>query len=243
MSSGKWSLPALMQGLHDRVSHELKTARAVIGHPGAKGDGSEKVWHKLLKTYLPVRYAVDKATIMDSTGAFSGEIDVLLYDRQYTFLIFEFEGVGKVIPVEAVYAVFESKQEINAQYVEYAQDKAATVRRLQRTSAEIMTIDGLRRAIPQPILAGFLAFENGWKSDAADDYLKKALLKDQGDGRLDMGCIAAYGTFGCEGADCQTSIEHDKAVTSFLLELITKLQKVGTALAIDMTAYAGWLKS
>jgi hypothetical protein len=106
-----------------------------------------------------------------------------------------------------------------------------------------MTIDGLRRATPQPILAGFLAFENGWTSDDADEYLKQALAKDQGEGQLNMGCIAAHGTFGCEGADCQTSVEHDKAVTLFLLSLITSLQKVGTAPAIEMTAYAAWLRS
>jgi hypothetical protein len=105
-----------------------------------------------------------------------------------------------------------------------------------------MTIDGLRRASLQPILAGFLAFENGWKSETPDQYLRKALAKNHGDGRLDVGCIAAYGTFGCDSADCQTSVEHEKAVTSFLLDLITKLQKIGTAPAIDMTAYAGWLK-
>jgi hypothetical protein len=241
MSSNDWKLPALMKNLHDRVSQELKSAREAIGHAGAKGDGSEKVWHKLFRTYLPGRYAVDKATIMDSSGSFSDEIDVVLYDRQYTFLIFELEGIGKVIPAEAVYAVFESKQEASAPYIEYAQNKAATVRRLQRTSAEVMTIDGLRRATPQPILAGFLAFESTWKSDAAS-YLSKALARDQGDGRLDLGCIAAYGTFGCEGTDCQMTKEHDKAVTCFLLDLITKLQRIGTAPAIDMTAYAAWLK-
>jgi hypothetical protein len=240
MSESKWSLPILMQGLHDRVTNDLKTARAAIGHPGAKGDGSEKVWQKLFKTYLPMRYAVDKATIMDSSGAFSQEIDVVLYDRQYSFLIFELEGV-KVIPVEAVYAVFESKQEINADHIEYAQVKAASVRVLHRTSAEVMTIDGPKTAVPQPILAGFLAFENGWKSDPRT-FLAKALSKNQADGRLDMGCIAAYGTFGCEGADCQTSIQHDKSVTSFLLDLITKLQRIGTAPAIDMAAYSRWLQ-
>ncbi len=63
-----WTLPKLMGSLHDRVSQELKTAREAIGHPGAKGDGIEKVWHKLFKTYLPARYAVNKATIMESTG-------------------------------------------------------------------------------------------------------------------------------------------------------------------------------
>lgn len=95
---------------------------------------------------------------------------------------------------------------------------------------------------PQPILAGFLAFESGWKSDAAS-YLSKALARDQGSGRLDIGCIAAYGTFGCEGSESQKTNEHDKAVTSFLLDLITKLQRIGTAPAIDVTAYAAWLKN
>ena len=240
MSDVSWSLPVLMQGLHDRVSADLKAARAGIGHPGAKGDGSERVWHKLFKTYLPMRYAADKATVMDSKGDFSNEIDVVLYDRQYTFLIFELEGV-KVIPAEAVYAVFESKQEINSQHIEYAQRKAASVRGLHRTSAEVMTIDGPKTARLQPILAGFLAFENGWKSDPGE-FIAKALSKEQGNGRLDIGCIAAYGTFGCEDANCQTTVQHDKAVTSFLLDLVTKLQKIGTAPAIDMTAYAKWLR-
>jgi hypothetical protein len=100
MSGSHWDLPELMKGLHNKIWQELQTARAAIGHSGAKGDGSEKVWHRFFRTYLPAPYAVDKATIMDSTGAFSGEIDVVLYDRQYTFLIFELEGV-KVIPAEA----------------------------------------------------------------------------------------------------------------------------------------------
>ncbi len=34
---------------------------------------------------------------------------------------------------------------------------------------------------------------------------------------------------------------HDKATTCFLLELITRLQRLGTAPAIDMAAYARWL--
>jgi len=230
-----------MHGLHSRVSHDLKQAREVIGNSNEKGDVSEKIWSQLFKTYLPQRYAIAKATVMDSAGKFSHEIDIVLYDRQYSFLIFEHEG-AKVIPAEAVYAVFESKQEINTANIDYAQKKAASVRALHRTSAEVMTIDGLRRATPQPILAGFLAFKNGWKSEPGG-YLTKALMADQDGGRLDIGCIAAYGTFGCEGADCQTSVEHDKAVTSFLLDLITKLQKVGTAPAIDLAAYGHWLQS
>ena len=73
--SNQWSLSVLMQGLHDRVAQDLEIARASLAHPVAKGDGSEQVWTELFKKYLPKRYAVAKATICDSRGHFSDEID------------------------------------------------------------------------------------------------------------------------------------------------------------------------
>jgi hypothetical protein len=235
-----WSLPRLMQTLHERVSLDLKTAREALGHPVARGTGSEAVWATLFRKYLPQRYAVEKATIVDSKGQFSGEIDVVLFDRQYTPLIFEYQN-QLVVPVEAVYALFEAKQEIKSAFVRYAQEKMATVRRLHRTSAPVQTIDGRRIAKLQPILAGFLAFDSDWKTTPIDKYLSPVLAAEQKEGRLDFGCIAAYGTFGCQGANCVTSTPHDKATTCFLLELITRLQRLGTAPAIDMAAYARWL--
>ncbi len=68
--------------LHERVAQDLKTAREALGHPVAKGDGSEAVWTTLFRKYLPQRYAVDKATIVDSKGQFSDQIDIVLFDRQ-----------------------------------------------------------------------------------------------------------------------------------------------------------------
>jgi hypothetical protein len=236
----EWSLPRLMRALHERIEQDLKTAREALGHPVAKGDGSEAVWTTLFRKYLPQRYAVDKATIVDSHGQFSDQIDVVLFDRQYTPLIFELQN-EIIVPAEAVYALFEAKQEIKAEFVRYAQQKVATVRRLHRTSAPVQTIDGQRTASPQPILAGFLAFESAWKTATIGKYLSPVLAADQDEGRLDFGCIAAYGTFGCEGANCVSSAPHDKATTCFLLELITRLQRMGTAPAIDMAAYARWL--
>ena len=47
-----------------------------------------------------------------------------------------------VVPVEAVYAVFESKQEVERRMVQYAQQKVASVRRLKRTSITVPTISG-----------------------------------------------------------------------------------------------------
>jgi len=236
----EWSLPRLMQALHQRVEQDLKTTREALAHPSAKGDSSEAVWSTLFTKYLPQRYAVAKATIVDSNGKFSDQIDIVLFDRQYTPLIFEHRD-QIIVPAEAVYALFEAKQDIRPRYVRYAQKKVASVRRLHRTSVPVQTIDGRRTAKPQPILAGFLAFENTWKTADMGKYLSPLLDADQGEGRMDFGCIAAYGTFGCEGANCITPAPHDKAATCFLLELITRLQRIGTAPAIDMAAYARWL--
>ena len=236
----KWTLPALMDGLHQRVTQDLKIARATLGHPVAKGDASQEVWISLFKTYLPERYRAATATVCDSKGNFSEHIDVVIFDRQYTPFIFNFKD-QLVIPCEAVYAVFESKQEITSPYVEYAQAKIASVRKLHRTSGDVQTVDGVRKGItPKPIIGGFLAFECRWKKPI-DNTLKRVLSLDQGNGRIDLGCIAAYGTFGCDGADCLTSVSHTRAATSFLLELISRLQKTGTVPAIEMGEYARWL--
>ena len=48
-----WSLSRLLAGLHDDIQRKLETVRKSFGHPGTKGDASEKVWLELLQTYLP----------------------------------------------------------------------------------------------------------------------------------------------------------------------------------------------
>jgi uncharacterized protein DUF6602 len=103
---------------------------------------SESVWIELLETYLPRRYQAATAHIVDSLGAFSQQIDVVVFDRQYSPFIFKYQG-QTIIPAESVYAVFESKQASNAALVAYAQEKVASVRRLHRTSLPIPYAKGV----------------------------------------------------------------------------------------------------
>src|ERR1700680_3336506 len=131
-----WSLPRILAGLHDDIEQRLATARKTFGHPGAKGDASEGVWLQLFQTYLPQRYQAASAHVVDSNGAFSDQIDVVLFDRQYSPFIFRFQG-QTIVPAESVYAVFEAKQTINSDQVEYAQKKVASIRRLHRTTLPI----------------------------------------------------------------------------------------------------------
>ena len=103
-----WSLSTLLASLHNDIQRRFAIARQSFGHPGTKGDASEQVWLKLLKTYLPQSYQATTAHIVDSQGMFSEQIDVVVFDRQYSPFIFHYEG-QMIIPAESVYAAFEAK--------------------------------------------------------------------------------------------------------------------------------------
>lgn len=235
-----WSLQELLAGLHDKVEQSLHQARKSFAHPGTKGDASEAVWVELLNTYLPKRYQVDTAHVVDNHGTFSQQIDVVIYDRQYTPLIFEMHG-AKIIPAESVYAVFEAKQTLNATYVGYARDKAASVRKLDRTSLAVTWLGGKSDPKkPHHILGGILTFESDW-SPSLGKTMTELLDSAPDESLLDIGCVAAHGWFG-RNADGQTAVvTGGKPATAFLMELIARLQDIGTVPMIDVRAYARWL--
>jgi hypothetical protein len=236
-----WSLSQLLAGLHDDIQQRLDTVRKSFGHPGTKGDASEQVWLELLDTYLPRRYQAATAHVVDSRGVFSEQIDVVIFDRQYSPFIFKYQG-QTIIPAESVYAVFEAKQAINAGQVSYAQKKVASVRRLHRTSLPIPYAKGTYPPKPLiPILGGILAFESDW-TPAFGQPLKDALDAGGADGRLDIGCIAAHGYFTLnQQSNAYEDYPAGKPATAFLFKLISQLQFSGTVPMIDIQAYAQWL--
>lgn len=236
-----WSLPQLLSGLHDDIQTRLDIVRKTFSHPGTKGDGHENVWLELLQKYLPSRYQAAKAHVVDSKGVVSQQIDVVVFDRQYSPFIFQYEG-NTVIPAESVYAVFEVKQTINATHVAYARDKVASVRRLHRTSLPIPYAKGVYPPKPLiPIFGGLLAFESDW-SPAFGQPFNDALGPGDGDDRLDIGCVAAHGYFYLNKETGNYEVRpKGKPATGFLFKLISELQFSGTVPMIDIQAYADWL--
>jgi hypothetical protein len=237
----EWSLSALLADLHGDIHNRLERARQTLGHPVAKGDASEGIWLELLQTYLPRRYQADRAYVVDSQGQFSEQIDVVVFDRQYSPFIFRFQE-QTVIPAESVYAAFEAKQEANAAHVGYAQRKLASVRRLHRTSLPIPYAKGIYPPkTPHHILGGLLTLESGW-SPAFSEAFYSALKADTGDGRLDLGCVAAHGHFRFEvEPENYKFFPEGRPATAFLFNLISELQFCGTVPMIDVQAYAKWL--
>src|SRR5579863_3099054 len=127
----EWTLEDVLGGIHEDISQRLGTARKTLGHSVTLGDASESVWLDLMTSYLPRRYEAAKAHVVDSKGEFSQQIDIVIFDRQYSPFVFNYQG-QKVIPAESVYAVFEAKQNLNSRMVDNAQAKVESVRKLHR---------------------------------------------------------------------------------------------------------------
>lgn len=237
----EWSLSQLLSSLHEDIQQRLATVRKTIHHPGSKGDASETVWIEMLNLYLPTRYQTAKAHVVDSRGNFSDQIDVVVFDRQYSPFIFTYQS-QTIIPAESVYAVFEAKQTADAKMVSYAQNKVASVRRLHRTSLPIPHAGGTYPPKPLiPILGGLLTFESEW-NPALGVPFERALAAGAGDRQLDIGCVASHGHFSCNaGLNSYVFKYEAKAATAFLFKLIAQLQFSGTVPMIDIEAYAKWL--
>lgn len=236
-----WSLPLLLDALHSDLESRLNVSRRSFGHPATKGDATESIWLALLNDYLPKRYQAAKAHLVDSHGTFSDQIDIVIFDRQYSPFIFTF-GDNVIVPAESVYAVFEAKQTINSEIIDYAHKKAASVRRLHRTSLPIPHAGGTYPAKePAPILAGIVSLDSDW-SPPLGGALTKALLSADNNQRLDIGCAAAHGVFTFVDVSKSYAIDsRGKAASVFLFALISRLQKIATVPMIDIDAYATWI--
>lgn len=230
--------------LQHRLQASVNVA-SVLDHPGAKGDETEVNWERLLADHLPRRYqVVPKCKFVDHLGHLSQEVDLALCDRQYSTMVLQSEARA-IVPAEAAYAVFEVKPELNRDHLLYAAGKAASVRVLARTSAQITDARGIidRPREPSRIIAGLLATRVGWSPSLGDAFA--TALKDQDpEGRLDVGCV--LGVAGWEvmyGNDepAWVASSANQALVFFYLRLLTALQAIGTVPAIDYAAWSSFL--
>jgi hypothetical protein len=234
------------KSLQSVLSAELNASRESGIHPGSKGDETELCWLKMLQKHLPYRYQADKASVIDNEGATSDQIDIVIYDRQYTPILYNHKE-QRTIPAESIYAVFEVKQTIEGQ-VKYAGEKVASVRRLKRTTASIRHAGGeikVSETKPPPTILGGILATSTWKSGFGKPF-QTAIEALEPLERLDLGCAIDKGSFAIEYKDNiagELEIEEKYSLAFFFFKLLEKLQKMGTVPAIDYQAYIKNLRS
>ena len=251
-------LKELFHGLQEQMQTSLNVNRKFIGHPGSKGDATEQHWIEFLRTYLPDRYKVDKAIVIDSIGNVSEQMDVVIYDAIYTPFIFKQDNF-MYIPAESVYAVFEVKQDVEG-HIEYAAKKVESVRKLKRTSISMVASGRTTPARPlTKIIGGILTTTNSYRNDTVIKQLEKL----RGLQTLDLGCLCDAGSFYVDYKETEpedidpikdnrkyieqvyesrkvNEIEFSNknvSLFTFFLQLVSYLKSIGTVPAIDINAY------
>jgi len=236
--AGRVNLVSLFRGLQRQMIECLSTDRESIPHAGTKGDASELHWLEMLNEYLPRRYRADKAFVVSSDDEISEQIDIVVYDRQYSPFLFNQDG-AIYVPAESVYAAFEVKQELGSGTLAYASKKISSVRRLRRTSVVIPHAGGKYAPIkPRPILGGFLSLDTEWAEPFGKPF-SQAIRAAKPGGRLDLGCALKCGGFEIKyGKKTRSEVSGaGTALIFFFLRFLARLQRCGTVPALDFAAY------
>jgi hypothetical protein len=221
---------------------QLELSSKSISHNGALGEVNEQHFINVLQKYLPKRYEVSQGIVIDSNGITSDQIDIVIFDRQYTPTLLD-QLAHRYIPAEAVYCVLEVKPTVNKQYLEYAADKAKSVRQLERTSVPIPYAGG--EYPPKtlfPIVAGIVATSVDWTDGIAGNGFAENLAALTGARSLDCGLAVSDRAFDTFSGSLTISNAHG-SLAAFLFRLIQRLQSLGTVPAVDWNRYGDVLGS
>lgn len=78
-------------------------------HSGLTGNFREKMWQAFFRSIIPQKYSLAQGVIIiDSYGNQSKEVDIAVFDEQYTPYVFQYDMI-KFIPIEAVSLVISCK--------------------------------------------------------------------------------------------------------------------------------------
>lgn len=229
----------LLLAKQKQLKANLDESSSIINSTG-KGDNSEESWKKFLREILPTKYGIDKGYIIDSDGNESEQIDIIIYDALYPPLIMVSNAGEKFIPAESVYAIIEVKPKINKAYLEYANQKIESVKKLKRLSRG-MTCAGKRTEAREltKILGIILATDTEIKSDTVSEHL--SIYKN-----IDIGCAINHYSFISIKNKEHVNTEFtnkEEAILGLFFYLLNELHEIGTVAAIDIRGYANKLES
>lgn len=236
----KIDIREIFLGLQEQMRSKLTLNRKILTHPVSKGDASELEWVDMLGSYLPKRYQVEKAFVIDYEGTVSEQIDLVIFDRHYSPFLLKQNG-ATYVPAESVYAVLEVKPEMNPENLRYAAKKASSVRKLKRTTGRIVDARGIISDTKKPfeILAGLLTIDGSFTSSLETACKKLSKIE-----RIHFGCSLSGGAFVVTYNE-ELSFEKsgkDDSLIFFFLKLLSTLQPLGTVSAINIETYIEQLK-
>jgi len=240
--NGKAFLQSAFAAEQQVLAVQLKLSSESITHDGVMGEVNEQYFINTLRKYLPKRYAADNGIVIDSNGATSDQIDIVIYDNLYTPTLLD-QQAHRFIPAESVFCVLEVKPTINKKYLEYAGNKAKSVRDLERTTVPIKQLDGTSFTKPLfPIIAGIIATNIQWKSGMSNKQFSTILSTLINNDLLDCGLALSDAAFDKYGGALTISPKENSLIF-FIFRLLQQLQSLGNPPAVDWSKYASTIAS
>ncbi|SDZ39529.1 hypothetical protein SAMN05421736_111146 [Evansella caseinilytica] len=114
-------------------------------HHLTTGTNRENVWLTLFERIIPRKFCIEQSVfIIDSYGQISAEVDIAVFDEQYTPYIFNY-GKIKFIPIEAVAVAVQCKSNSIdnkvSDWAESIQDLKTAMNAVVRTQSNIVDND------------------------------------------------------------------------------------------------------
>ncbi|NWJ40471.1 MAG: hypothetical protein HXX12_05825 [Geothrix sp.] len=219
---------------------QLDLSSRSITHSGVMGDVNEQHFIDVLRKYLPMRYEVSQGIVIDSNGSTSEQIDIVIFDNQYTPTLLD-QKSHRFIPAEAVYCVLEVKPTLSKPYLDYAAAKAHSVRILERTSVAIPHAGGVYSPKELfPIIAGIVSTKVDWTDGLIGRPFTENLAALGDTHTLNCGLAVSDRAFDTFTGDLTIS-EPQGSLAFFIFRLIQRLQALGTVPAVDWNKYASFL--
>ena len=118
---------AVLSAAQDKLGVEINRIRSSIPHSGEIGGLIERQIRSSLEEVLPKKIGISNGFVVDSEGRISKQMDIVLYDKFNTPLIFASgQGQPQIFPVEATYACGEIKTRLDAKTLEDVFQKSSS---------------------------------------------------------------------------------------------------------------------
>ncbi|MBE1555405.1 DUF6602 domain-containing protein [Sporosarcina limicola] len=108
-NKGKEVFKRIYENYNDMNQMMVREMDMTTEHGGLTGNYREEMWLKFFRSIIPKKFSMAQGVmIIDSGGNVSKEVDIAVYDEQYTPYVFQYNTL-KFIPIEAVVVVIECK--------------------------------------------------------------------------------------------------------------------------------------
>lgn len=145
---------------------DLRNIRENFDHNGIKGTSVEEAFRNLLQRHFPDSIGFTSGHIVDVYGEKSGQLDVILYDKPRTPMLFgDRDSTNHSVPAEGVIAVIEVKSRLTKQMLPELMESCRKVKSLRKEAyfaSEVVTPQMRygRQFIDLPIYYSVFAFES-----------------------------------------------------------------------------------